>query len=244
MINPVLQNLPKVEFISNEEFVEQSVKDKITKIYNRSGIPLKYHFCTLEKSWSTEFAPSQKLEGLAKKRSQAVKKIIKTYLENIDSIVARKGIKLKFKDTTKIVTDFLLVGGKESGKTLLLSLIGQAAINKGYKVKFVNWSDYADRFLTFENRNANEDFFEDCLYADILIFDSVHNYNLSNNKFFMLQLDRLISTRIDSGKITICSFDSTDDLKPVFEHVWNRFTRETFTLHLPSAINETSAKRT
>ena len=32
MINPVLQNLPKVEFISNEEFVEQSVKDKITKI--------------------------------------------------------------------------------------------------------------------------------------------------------------------------------------------------------------------
>jgi DNA replication protein DnaC len=244
MTNSVLENIPKVNVISNEEFVSQSVKDKISKIYTRSGIPSKYHFSTLDKSWSTEFAPSQKLEGIAKKRSQAVKKIVKTYLENIDSVLRGNGIKLKFKDSVKIVTDLLLVGGKESGKTLLLSLIAQTAINKGYKVKFVNWSDYADRFQTFESRNVNEDFFEDCLYADLLIFDSVHNYNLSANRYFMLQLDRLINTRLDSGKTTICSFDSTDDLKPVFEHVWNRFTRETFTLHLPSAINEISAKRT
>lgn len=230
--------------LNNEEFIEINLKIKLSEVYLQSGIPLKYHFETLEKSWSTEFSPSQKLSGLAKERSKLVKKIIGAYVDYLDGILNSKGLRLKFKDNYIFLTDMILDGGKESGKTFLLSLIGQAAINKGYKVKYVNWVDYLDRFQSFEARNSNEDFFAECTDVDLLILDSVLDYNLTaSSKFFIIQLDRLLANRLDRGKTTICSVDSQNNVMPVFGNIWNRFTRETFTLHLPGAINENNTKR-
>jgi hypothetical protein len=230
--------------LNSEEFMVIDLKRKLSNIYLQSGIPIKYHFETLEKGWSTEFSPSQKLSGVAKERSKLVKKIISAYIDYLDGILNTQGLKLKFKDSYVFLTDMILDGGKESGKTFLLSLIAQAAINKGYKVKYVTWVDYLDRFQSFETRNNNEDFFEECKEADLLIFDSVYDYNISaNSKFFIIQLDRLMSNRLDSGKTTICSIDSQNGANPVFGSIWNRFTRETFTLHLPGAIIENRTKR-
>jgi len=230
--------------LNNEEFIEINLKRKLSEVYLQSGIPLKYHFETLEKSWSTEFSPSQKLSGLAKERSKLVKKIIGAYVDYLDGILNSKGLRLKFKDNYIFLTDMILDGGKESGKTFLLSLIGQAAINKGYKVKYVNWVDYLDRFQSFETRNSNEDFFAECTDVDLLILDSVLDYNLTaSSKFFIIQLDRLLANRLDRGKTTICSVDSQNNVMPVFGNIWNRFTRETFTLHLPGAMNENNTKR-
>ena len=128
----------------------------------------------------------------------------------------------------------------------MLSLIGQSAIKVGNTVKFVEWVEYLDRFQSFESRQANEDFYLDCLEVDLLIFDSIYDYNISNNKFFIVQLDRLISTRLNKGKVTICSIDSKNNENPVFGFTWNRFTRETFTFKLPETniINENKSKRT
>ena len=121
--------------LNSKEFMVIDLKRKLSNIYLQSGIPIKYHFETLEKGWSTEFSPSQKLSGVAKEKSKLVKKIISAYIDYLDGVLNTQGLKLKFKDSYVFLTDMILDGGKESGKTFLLSLIAQAAINKGYKVK-------------------------------------------------------------------------------------------------------------
>lgn len=230
--------------ITSPEFIELGLKSKLEDVYSRSGIPKKYHFKTLGTAWSTEFSTSQKLTGIAKKRSQNVAKFIEVYASGIDSILNGNGLRLKLKDSFKIVTDFILDGKKASGKTLLTSIIAQESINRGYKVKFVNWTEFLDRFQSFENREENENYYFDCLEADLLIFDSVYDYNTSN-KFFNLQLDRLISTRQNAAKTIICCVDTNAGV-PIYGNIWNRFTRETYTLQLPEPTlsNENKPKRT
>ena len=171
--------------LNNEEFIEINLKRKLSNIYLQSGIPLKYHFESLEKSWSTEFSPTQKLTGLAKERSKLVKKIIGAYIDYLDGILNANGLRLKFKDSYIFVTDMILDGGKASGKTFLLSLIAQAAINKGYKAKYINWVDYLDRFQSFETRNNNEDFFNDNTLIDVYLEkDILPCYYVLNNDIF------------------------------------------------------------
>ena len=203
--------------LNNEEFIEINLRRKLSEIYIQSGIPVKYHFENLEKSWSTEFSPSQKLSGLAKERSKLVKKIIGAYIDYLDGILNAKGLRLKFKDNYIFLTDMILDGGKESGKTFLLSLIAQAAINKGYKVKYVSWVDYLDRFQSFETRNNNEDFLyfvgerTTSVYIDllknfiILMFDKINikysqeieNIIINNCKNISLQfLDKFDKSNI------------------------------------------------
>jgi DNA replication protein DnaC len=234
------------EKISENDLIEINIKGKLANLYTTSGFPKKYHFANLETDWSKTFSPSGTLTGMAKKRSEAIYNFTQSYIQAIDNIVAGSGLKVKFKDSIQFVTDMLLDGTKSSGKTILLSIIGQAAINKGYSVKFVEWAEYLDRFMTFELRDANEPFFQDCLDVDFLIFDSICDYGINNNKFFTVQLDRLISSRLNNGKVTIASIDTADNLNPVFGMIWNKFTRETFTFKLPEAtiLNENKSKRT
>lgn len=233
------------ENLTTEEYESIGIKNKLTELYSISGIPKKYHFSNLEKDWSVCFSPRGSLSGIAKKRSEVVQTIIGDYIKAIPQIVQGNGLKVKFKDSIKFLTDLILDGSKSSGKTFLLSTIAQSAINTGYTVKFIEWSDYVDRFLSFDNRSTNEDFFLDCIDVDFLIFDSVMQYDISNNKFFVLQLDRLISSRLNAGKVTILSIDSKNSSNPVFGTIWNKFTRETFTLKLPEAElkNEIKSKR-
>lgn len=236
--------------ITTEKMIEKDliaidIKGKLGELYTASGFPKKYHFATLEKDWSKTFSPSGTLTGVAKKRSEAIFRFCQSYILALDNIASGNGLKVKFKNSFQIVTDILLDGTKSSGKTILLSIIGQAAVNRGYSVKFVEWAEYLDRFMTFELRDTNEPFFQDCLDVDFLIFDSICDYGINNNKFFTVQLDRLISSRLNNGKVTIASIDTSDNLNPVFGMIWNKFTRETFTFKLPEAklSNENKSKR-
>lgn len=223
------------EINNQQELIQIGLKNKLTELYTAAGIPKKYHFANIETHWSSEYSPYNKLTGLSKKRSQATQFFITAYMNSLDSVFAGNGLKVKLKDSIVFVTDFFLDGSKSSGKTLLLSLIGQEAINKGYSVKYVEWAEYVDRFTSFESRNQSAEFFEDCLDCDMLIFDSLYDYDISNNKFFCVQLDRLISTRLNSAKVTLCSIDTINNQNPAFGFIWNKFSRETFTFRLPEA---------
>ena len=217
-----------------QKYMDLGFKPMLQKLYDSSGVPKKYQFKELEKDWSIEFTPYQKLTGVGKKRSQLVQIFIQSYIDAIDPILNNTGLRVHKKNSIEIVSDLLLDGSKSSGKTFLCSIIAQTAIMKGYKVKFINWIEYSDNFQTFESREANEKYFEDCINVDLLIIDSIFDYQNSNNKFFNMQIDRLISTRQNQGKVTICAIDSTSGV-PVYGAIWNRFTRETFTLRLPEA---------
>jgi hypothetical protein len=229
----------------NPDLQKIDFKNKLRRLYTSSGIPKKYHFCTMETDWSVTYSPKGKLTGVAKKRSESIYQFVVNYIMALDSIINGQGMKVKFKDSVVFVSDLILDGTKSSGKTFLLSMIAQSAINNGHTTKFVEWSDYLDRFQSFEARKVHEDFFNDCLDVDFLIFDSIFQYDI-NNKFFAVQLDRLITTRLNAGKITICSIDTVSNQNPVFGFMWNKFTRETFTFKLPEAslTNENKSKRT
>lgn len=220
------------EQIDSAELISLGFKDKLQRAYDECGIPRKYQFMSLGSAWSTEFSSTQKLTGLAKKRSEAVEKFVSAYINGIDAILNGGGLKVTFKNSIKVISDLFLDGKKASGKTLLASLIAQEAIMRGYKVKFVDWVDYLDRFQSFESRTTNEEYFLNCIEVDLLIIDSVFDYGINNSKFFVVQLDRLISNRQNSGKITICTVDSSAGI-PAFGFIWNRFSRETYKLTLP-----------
>jgi len=217
------------------ELIELDLKKKLANLYSSAGIPVNYHFKTLETDWSRSYSPSGTLTGTAKKRSEDIFNFIKGYITALDSIAAGDGLKVKFKTSIKMITDIILDGSKSSGKTMLMSLIAQESINRGYSVKYVEWAEYCDRFISFDSRGINEDFFSDCLNCDFLFFDNLYQYDISNNKFFVVQLDRLISSRINKGKVTICSIDTINNQNPAFGFIWNKFSRETFTFKLPEA---------
>jgi hypothetical protein len=217
-----------------QNYIDLGFKPMLQKLFDGSGVPKKYQFKELEKDWSIEFSPHQKLTGSGKKRSQMVQIFIKSYIDAIDPVLNNTGLRVHTKNSVEIVTDILLDGSKSSGKTFLCSIIAQAALMKGYKVKFINWIEYSDIFQTFDSRETNEKYFDECINADLLIIDSIFDYQNSNNKFFNMQIDRLISTRQNQGKVTICAIDSSSGV-PVYGAIWNRFTRETFTLKLPEA---------
>jgi len=220
--------------LNTTELKKIDFEKKLCKVFSDSGIPKKYHFKSIETDWSIIYSPKGKLTGVAKKRSEAIHKFVIDYTNSLDNIMDGNGLKVKFRNSIETVTDLILDGTKSSGKTFLLSIIAQSAIKKGYSVKFVEWSDFLDRFQSFDSRASNEDFFYDCLNVSMLIFDSIYQYEI-NNKFFIVQLDRLISTRLNAGKITLCSIDTVNNQNPTFGFVWNKFTRETFTFKLPEA---------
>ncbi len=233
------------QMFNQPDLIKLNLKSKLSNLYSQAGIPVNYHFKTLETDWSRSFSPNGTLTGIAKKRSEDVFSFVKGYIASLDNIVAGEGLKVKLKTSVRMITDLILDGSKSSGKTLLLSVIAQEAINRGHSVKYVEWAEYCDRFMSFESRGANEDFFNDCLYCDFLIFDNLYQYDISNNKFFIVQLDRLISTRLNKGKTTLCSIDTINNQNPAFGFIWNKFSRETFTFKLPEASikNENKSKR-
>jgi hypothetical protein len=234
-----------IEDLSNPDYANLDLKNKLKQAYLTAGIPVKYQFKTLEKEWSKNFSPNGELTGLAKIKSQEVFTLINAYIKALDSIVAGHGLKVKLKNQTQMITDLIFDGSKSSGKTLLLSLIAQEAINRGHSVRFVEWSEYCDKFISFESRGLNEEFYNECINCDVLLFDNFYQYDISNNRYFVLQFDRLISTRLNKGKVTICSIDTKNNYNPTLGFIWNKFSRETFIVKLPetSIKNENKPKR-
>lgn len=234
------------EILNSPDIVYIDLKGKLSRLYIESGIPKKYHFCNMETDWSQAYSPNGQLSGIAKKRSEIACRFFKSYIEALGNIFSGQGLKVKLKNSIQIITDVILDGTRSSGKTFLMSVVGQQAINNGYSCKFVEWPEFLDRFHSFDLRNENESFFRECLEVDLLIFDSIKDYDINNSKFFNVQLDRLISSRLNSGKVTICSIDTVDNQNPTFGPIWNKFSRETFTFKLPEASinNETKPKRT
>lgn len=51
----------------NPDLQKIDFKNKLRRLYTSSGIPKKYHFCTMETDWSVTYSPKGKLTGVAKK---------------------------------------------------------------------------------------------------------------------------------------------------------------------------------
>lgn len=229
--------------LEKTDFQDIQLREKLAVLYSAAGVPTKYHFNNLNDHWSQNYSPNGALTGVAKKRSEMVYEFTKSYLEAMEGILNGYPLKVKFKKQTVLVTDVFFDGGKGSGKTFILSVLAQRAINMGFTAKFVSWASFVDSFLTFDSMKENEKLFQDCMEVDLLIFDSVFDYDINNNKFFSVKLDNLISSRTASNKITICSIDTTYNQNPSFGYIWNKFSRETFTIKLPGATNENKSTR-
>lgn len=229
--------------LEKSDFQDILLKEKLTALYSAAGIPTKYHFTSLDEHWSQNYSPNGTLTGVAKKRSEMVYEFTKNYLAAMEGIFNGHPLKVKFKKQMVLVNDVMFDGGKNSGKTFILSLIAQRAINLGFTAKFVSWAGFVDSFMTFDGMKENEALFRDCMEVDLLIFDSVFDYDINNNKFFSVKLDNLISSRTSSNRITICSIDTTNNQNPTFGYMWNKFSRESFTIKLPGANNENKSTR-
>jgi IstB-like ATP binding protein len=235
------------ENLLEPELEEISARKKFAQAYLKAGIPAKYHFQFLETAWSTEYSPLQKLTELGKKRSLFVKKFVGCYIDNIDKVISGAGIKYVKSKKIKFIKNIIFVGSNSSGKTLLLSLIAQSAVNKGYKTLFINWSEFLHKYQSYDIADEDEEYYQAALKCDLLLIDSVRDYDMSGTRNFQVLLDRLISYRDINDKITIVSIDTTEKQElPIYQFAWNQFVRHSPQIKLPEAsnINEIKPKRT
>jgi DNA replication protein DnaC len=159
------------------------------------------------------------------------------------------GIKVKQKkDSSQIIKNFSLEGGKSSGKTLLLSLIAQTAVNHGYKVLYLDWVEIYNNFQTWDGAAENQRTLDAAKNCDLLCIDSIYNYSLNPTPSFVVLIDQIINHRIKNDLVTICSISASENSLPNLGPIWNQFLRENFTLKLPEATltyeNNTKRSRT
>lgn len=232
--------------LESSELIQINGKEVIAKAYARAGIPAKYYFTNINTSWSTEFSLSQKLTGSAKILSQKAKVFVSFYIKNLDTVLSGGGLSIKQKNgPPQIVKNLVFEGGKDSGKTLLLSLISQGAVNKGYKVLYLDWVDFFNKFQTWESASDNSRLLEAAKNCDLLCFDSIYNYSLNPTPSFIVLVDSLIVHRKNNDLVTNCSVVTSENGVPSLGPVWNQFIRENFTIKLPETdfTYENNSKR-
>jgi DNA replication protein DnaC len=231
--------------LNHRELIEINSKHLLSKAYTVSGIPLHYHFLKLDTDWSTEFSPYQKLTGYSKTKSEKVKEFIQFYIDKIDTVVNGGGIKIVESKSNRIIKNMILSGNKSSGKTFLLSIVAQAAINSGYKVLFLDWVDFFNQFQAWDAPTQNEKLLNAILNCDLLCIDSIYNYPQQGSVSFITLLDRIINSRKNNDLVTVCSLITSENSIPNMGISFNGFMRETFKIDLPETqiINENITKR-
>jgi hypothetical protein len=232
-------------FLKSNEMIDINTQSLLSKAYTLSGIPVQYHFCKLETDWSTEFSPFQKLSGYSKTKSQNVKQFIQFYIDKIDTVLNGGGIKIVDDKANKIIKSLILSGGKSSGKTFLLSVIGQSAINRGYKVIYLDWVVFFNQFQSWDAPNENATLLNAICSCDLLCIDSIYNYPQQGSVSFITLLDRILNTRKSKDLVTVCSLTNSENSIPNLGIIFNGFMRETFRIELPESnlSNENITKR-
>jgi|APCry1669189369_1035219.scaffolds.fasta_scaffold00624_6 DNA replication protein DnaC len=231
--------------LNERELVELNAQQLLGKVYSVSGIPVQYHFSRLDTDWSTEFSPHQKLSGFSKTKSEKVKEFIQFYIDKIDTVLNGGGIKIVETKSSRVVKNIIFSGSKSSGKTFLLSVIAQSAINSGYKVMFLDWIEFFNQFQSWDAPTQNEKLLDAILHCDLLCIDSIYNYPQQGSVSFITLLDRILNSRKKNDLVTICSLITSENSIPNLGISFNNFMRETFKIDLPEAqiTNENYTKR-
>lgn len=101
------------------------------------------------------------------------------------------------------VSSFIFAGGKNSGKSLCLSLLAKKSIIAGADVKYYEWFDLCTSLDRFDNKQELDNILWDFKNCDLICIDGVCKIDLNNQA--KNQLTRLFNMRINNEQWLLCS---------------------------------------
>jgi len=125
----------------------------------------------------------------------------------------------------------LFEGGLGSGKTFLASVLVQSAIRKGLTAKYYEWTDLSQTISDYSKKDQTDLIAEEFKILDFIVVDGIENYNSFNN-VFIVNLERIIKGRLNSGKpILLFSLGNTNSISSASG--WSSLLRSCITVRLP-----------
>ena len=214
---------------------ECTKRQKLHELYAEAGITQLYFDKTINSDWNLkQDVNSRDLSLNDLRRKKFVGALMLKYINALPALMAGKKFQIK-NDNGIIKESFnsvLLVGGSNSGKTLLSAIAIQSAIAKGKNCKMFEWSEICSAFQSFDARQQIEEIAEEMKLMDLVVIDGVTNYNI-NTPFFLMNLDRVSRARLNSNNPTIITCDP-DYVNIQAKQGWNTLLNSCKKLELPT----------
>ena len=172
--------------------------------YEKAGIPPAHFHWTLNTHWNMhEDAFGDPLGETAKRLKESVQAFLTAYMVALPTIAKNRiPFKLKYPNgSRKSVTSLMLVGGSGSGKSMVASIVAQAAVRHGVSVKFYDFLEVLSILRDF-NKSAEQDTLAvEWATADLVVLDGLTGeYHMGDKGPFKMQFDRLARARMNLAK--------------------------------------------
>lgn len=183
-----------------------------------AGISRAYYGKNLHEHWNV----IQNIQGGdLTPRDQLRKKfagvLVGHWIKVLPFLLAGEELKYNHDGAVSKIRSLMLVGGRNSGKTLLVSVIVRAALEQGYTARIFDWAEIYAICEDFDKRAEQDELVEEFRTLDVAVIDGLTgDYSLKRDHV-RLGVDRLLNSRINKGKLMVVSayedFDKLDETK-------------------------------
>lgn len=206
------------------------------ELYDEAGIAPLYREKTLNADWNLkQDFNSRDLSPSDLDRKKYAGALMSKYVKALPLLCQGQKFKIYSKKSNKSTefTSLMLIGGPNSGKTLLASIVVMSAIKQGLTAKLYEWTELCTALQSYDARTRQDEIAEEMKTFDVIAIDGVTDYNISSQCFIM-QLDRISKTRSGTGKPTIIAGDN--DMKTIknAKQGWHGLLNSCRELYLPS----------
>jgi DNA replication protein DnaC len=172
--------------------------------YERCGIPPAHYHWTLNTHWNMHNdAFGDALGESAKKRKEAIQAFLTAYMDALPEVAKNRiPFKLKYPNgQRKSISSLLLVGGTGSGKSLIASIVAQAAVRKGVHTRFYDFLELIATLREFGKTTEQDALVAEWSMADLVVLDGfTGEYHMGDKGPFKYQFDRLAKARMNLAK--------------------------------------------
>lgn len=258
-----LQNLPKPTAISSCKFCqgfgyvtdvngkavicECEKQRRYANIFSSCGIPPKYHFKHLDDNvwYPHQDFKHRDIDEKSKKKKAMIKAFAQKYINVIPALCAITPMPFKLsinKLTVREVVNVLFLGGKNTGKSLIATIIAQETIRKGLRAHYYDWLDLKVLLKDFEQKEIHAEIMHKFATYDLIIVDNISadmaldNQTKKQSAYLVEKMDQVFNARRKANKPTIlvCDGDYGDI---TLGRYFQEFVDDCFVIEFPKGVS-------
>ncbi len=201
------------------------------ELFRLADVPA-YLFNKTVDDWNFRTGKNGKDLGSQQDISQKTYALISFYDKHLINICTNQAPKIKHSGGIKQqLHSILFEGGTGSGKTFIAAVLVQSAIKKGLTAKYYKLSDIIDILTKSEKYDQADRINEEFKNLDLVAIDCIQQYDYYAK--YTLQLDRISSARLNSGKPTLL-FSDGNASSVSNGSSWNSLLQSCITVRLPN----------
>jgi DNA replication protein DnaC len=201
------------------------------QLFRMAEVP-QYLFDKTVDDWNFRTGRNGKDLGSQQDISQKTYALISFYDKHLINICTNQAPKIKHSGGIKQrLHSILFEGGSGSGKSFIAAVLVQSAIKKGLTAKYYKLSNIIDTLTKSDRYDKADLIYEEFKNLDFVAIDCIQPYD--SHAKFTLQLDKISSARIDSGKPTLL-FSDGNASSVSNGSSWNSLLQSCITVRLPN----------